>query len=60
MGSVAAAGCVNVLDRVALVKSPNRRRSVTVRPVRVDVATPLDPSDRDSPVALYIGIGQAF
>ncbi len=31
-----------------------------VGPVRVDVATPLDPSDGDSPVALYIGIGQAF
>ncbi len=31
-----------------------------VGPVRVDVATPLDPSSGDSPVQLYIGIGQAF
>ncbi len=31
-----------------------------VGPVRFDLATPLDPSDGDSPVQLYIGIGQAF
>lgn len=29
-------------------------------PLRVDVATPLNPRDDDSAVALYIGIGQAF
>ncbi|MBA3325074.1 MAG: outer membrane protein assembly factor [Rhodobacteraceae bacterium] len=29
-------------------------------PLRVDVATPLNPRDDDSLVALYIGIGQAF
>ncbi len=29
-------------------------------PLRVDVATPLNPRDDDSVVALYIGIGQAF
>jgi translocation and assembly module TamA len=31
-----------------------------VGPVRVDLATPLDPSGGDSPLQLYIGIGQAF
>jgi translocation and assembly module TamA len=31
-----------------------------IGPVRVDVATPLNPQDGDSPVQLYIGIGQAF
>ncbi len=31
-----------------------------IGPVRVDVATPLNPDDGDSPVQLYIGIGQAF
>lgn len=31
-----------------------------VGPVRVDVAAPLEPREGDSPVALYIGIGQAF
>jgi translocation and assembly module TamA len=31
-----------------------------VGPLRVDIATPLDPSSGDSPVQLYIGIGQAF
>lgn len=29
-------------------------------PVRVDVATPIDPRPQDSDFALYIGIGQAF
>jgi translocation and assembly module TamA len=29
-------------------------------PLRVDVATPIDPRPEDSSVALYIGIGQAF
>jgi translocation and assembly module TamA len=31
-----------------------------IGPIRVDVATPLDPLPGDSKVALYIGIGQAF
>lgn len=31
-----------------------------VGPVRVDLATPLDPYDGDAPVQIYIGIGQAF
>lgn len=29
-------------------------------PIRVDVATPINPRKDDSPVAVYIGIGQAF
>jgi translocation and assembly module TamA len=29
-------------------------------PIRVDVGTPLNPSDRDEPIQLYISIGQAF
>lgn len=29
-------------------------------PLRVDVATPINPSDDDSLVALYVGIGQSF
>ena len=29
-------------------------------PIRFDVATPLNPSDRDEPVQVYISIGQAF
>jgi len=31
-----------------------------IGPVRVDIATPLDRDTGDSPVQLYIGIGQAF
>jgi translocation and assembly module TamA len=29
-------------------------------PLRVDVATPINPREDDSRFALYIGIGQAF
>ena len=31
-----------------------------IGPVRVDLATPLDPAEGDAAVQLYIGIGQAF
>ncbi|MEM9738292.1 MAG: BamA/TamA family outer membrane protein [Pseudomonadota bacterium] len=31
-----------------------------VGPIRLDIATPLDPRDDDDPVQLYISIGQAF
>jgi translocation and assembly module TamA len=36
------------------------RYRTPVGPVRVDLATPLNPASGDSPVQLYIGIGQAF
>ncbi|MGE5152850.1 MAG: autotransporter assembly complex protein TamA [Bdellovibrio bacteriovorus] len=36
------------------------RYQTPVGAVRVDVATPLNPASGDSPVQLYIGIGQAF
>lgn len=36
------------------------RYQTPVGPVRADVATPLNPASGDSPVQLYIGIGQAF
>ena len=29
-------------------------------PIRLDIATPLNPSDRDEPIQIYISIGQAF
>ena len=29
-------------------------------PLRIDVATPLDPTDNDDPVQVYISLGQAF
>lgn len=36
------------------------RYQTPVGAVRVDVATPLNPAEGDSPVQLYIGLGQAF
>ncbi len=36
------------------------RYHTPIGPVRADIATPLNPHQGDSPVQLYIGIGQAF
>lgn len=36
------------------------RYKTTFGPIRVDVATPLNPTQFDSPVVVYVGLGQAF
>jgi translocation and assembly module TamA len=36
------------------------RYNTTFGPIRVDVATPLNPGQFDSPVVVYVGLGQAF
>lgn len=36
------------------------RYKTTFGPIRVDVATPLNPGQFDSPVVVYVGLGQAF
>ncbi len=36
------------------------RYDTIIGPIRFDVATPIDPSDGDDPVQLYVSIGQAF
>jgi translocation and assembly module TamA len=36
------------------------RYKTTFGPIRVDVATPLNPTAFDSPVVVYVSLGQAF
>lgn len=36
------------------------RYTTSIGPIRLDVATPLNPQSGDSPVEVYIGIGEAF
>lgn len=36
------------------------RYDTLVGPIRLDVATPIDPRDGDDPVQIYVSIGQAF
>jgi translocation and assembly module TamA len=36
------------------------RYKTSVGPIRIDVATPLNPTEFDSPVVVYVGLGQAF
>ena len=36
------------------------RYFTTIGPIRFDMATPLDPHSSDSPIQVYIGLGQAF
>ena len=36
------------------------RYKTTFGPIRVDVATPINPTPFDSPVVVYVSLGQAF
>lgn len=36
------------------------RYKTTFGPIRVDLAAPLDPTEFDSPVVVYVSLGQAF
>ena len=36
------------------------RYKTTFGPIRVDVATPVNPTPFDSPVVVYVSLGQAF
>lgn len=48
------------LDNFRLGAGVGVRYMTPAGPIRLDVATPLNPSDRDEAVQVYISIGQAF
>jgi translocation and assembly module TamA len=58
-GAVAEEG-IPALDDLSVGAGLGLRYHTPIGPVRVDLATPLTASSGDSPVQLYIAIGQAF
>jgi translocation and assembly module TamA len=36
------------------------RYYTAIGPIRVDIATPINPREGDKPVAVYVSVGQAF
>lgn len=58
-GAVSATGTPDA-DGLAVGLGLGVRYHTPIGPVRADIATPLNPHQGDSPLQLYIGIGQAF
>lgn len=48
------------LDNLRLGIGVGARYMTPAGPIRLDIATPLNPSDRDEVVQIYISVGQAF
>lgn len=48
------------LDDVRYSAGLGVRYDTVIGPLRFDIATPLDPRDGDSPIQLYVSVGQAF
>lgn len=58
-GSVAR-GSTPDFDEIRFGAGIGIRYKTTFGPIRVDVATPLNPTEFDSPVVVYVSLGQAF
>lgn len=58
-GSVAR-GSTPDFDEIRWGAGIGIRYKTTFGPIRVDVATPLNPTEFDSPVVVYVSLGQAF
>jgi translocation and assembly module TamA len=58
-GSVAR-GSTPDFDEIRFGAGVGLRYKTTFGPIRVDVATPLNPTEFDSPVVVYVSLGQAF
>ena len=58
-GSVAR-GSTPDFDEIRFGAGIGLRYKTTFGPIRVDVATPLNPTEFDSPVVVYVSLGQAF
>jgi translocation and assembly module TamA len=48
------------LDQLRAAAGLGLRYYTPIGPVRLDVATPLNPRRGDKPLSVYLGIGQAF
>lgn len=59
-GGSVARGSTPDFDEIRLGAGVGLRYKTTFGPIRVDVAAPLNPTAFDSPVVVYVSLGQAF
>ena len=59
-GGSVARGSTPDFDEIRFGAGIGIRYKTTFGPIRVDVATPLNPTQFDSPVVVYVSLGQAF
>lgn len=59
-GGSVARGSTPDFDEIRFGAGVGIRYKTTFGPIRVDVATPLNPTQFDSPVVVYVSLGQAF
>jgi translocation and assembly module TamA len=59
-GGSVARGSTPDFDEIRFGAGIGIRYKTTFGPIRVDVATPLNPTAFDSPVVVYVSLGQAF
>ncbi len=59
-GGSVARGSTPDFDEIRFGVGVGIRYKTTFGPIRVDVATPLNPTQFDSPVVVYVSLGQAF
>jgi len=60
LGGAYASGVPNLTQRTGVGVGLGLRYLTSIGPIRVDLATPVNPRKGDRPLALYLGIGQAF
>ncbi|MBA4008704.1 MAG: outer membrane protein assembly factor, partial [Erythrobacter sp.] len=59
-GGSVARGSTPDFDEIRFGAGIGIRYKTTFGPIRVDVAAPLNPTEFDSPVVVYVSLGQAF
>jgi translocation and assembly module TamA len=59
-GGSVARGSTPDFDEIRFGAGVGVRYKTTFGPIRVDVAAPLNPTEFDSPVVVYVSLGQAF
>lgn len=59
-GGSVARGSTPDFDEIRFGAGVGIRYKTTFGPIRIDVATPLNPTQFDSPVVVYVSLGQAF
>ncbi|MBV8770238.1 MAG: BamA/TamA family outer membrane protein, partial [Hyphomicrobiales bacterium] len=59
-GGAYATSTPNVTERTGIGAGLGLRYLTAIGPIRLDLATPVNPRKGDKPVVVYLSIGQAF